>query len=59
LPAAPEARRALTAAEVTVLLGESPWPDRVVYLLAVTTGLRFGELVGLNVGDVDLEGQVP
>lgn len=36
--AAPEARKTLTAAEVTALLGESPWPDRVVYLLAVTTG---------------------
>ncbi len=55
---APEARKALTAAEVTALLGETPWPDRVVYLLAVTTGLRFGELAGLNVSDVDLSGQL-
>ena len=35
-----------------------PWPDRVVYLLAVTTGLRFGELAGLTVSDVDRNGQV-
>jgi len=48
----------LTAEEVAALLAATPSGDRVLYLVAVTTGLRFGELAGLNVGDVDLAVQV-
>ncbi len=55
---APEHQRALTAAEVAALLLTCPAADRFLYLLAVTTGLRFGELAGLDVGDADLAGQV-
>ncbi len=41
-----------------MLLAAAPSPDRVVYLMAVTTGLRFGELAGLDVGDVDVAERV-
>lgn len=54
----PETQRALTAAEVAALLAATPGADRVLYFVAATTGPRFGELAGLNVGDVDLAARV-
>src|SRR5215204_1512735 len=48
--------RPLTAEQVKILF-ETVWGDRLeaLYILAVHTGLRQGELLGLKWGDVDLE----
>lgn len=50
-------RRALSPDEEARLLKAAP-PDRaLVYLVAMRTGLRRGELAGLTWGDLDLEGE--
>jgi len=51
-------RRALTNDEVRRLLAVSG-RRRVVYLAAVTTGLRRGELAAIEKGDLHLSGQKP
>ena len=53
-PTPPEQRRALTVAEVARLVAAAPAGTAPIYLLAATCGLRYGELVGLDVGDVDV-----
>jgi integrase len=50
--AGPEPGRALSGAEVARLVKVGT--DGPVFLLAAVIGLRFGELAGLRVGDVDL-----
>ncbi|HEX3374540.1 MAG TPA: tyrosine-type recombinase/integrase [Edaphobacter sp.] len=45
----------LRAEEVSALLRELSEPSRTIALVAVTTGLRRGELFGLKWGDVDFE----
>ena len=52
-------RRALTDAEVSRLLGVSPEPRRTVYLMALLTGLRRGELRQLRQSDVHLDAAKP
>jgi integrase len=44
----------LSGEQVERLAREMPWPYDVLVLLASWTGLRAGELAGLQVGDVDL-----
>jgi len=44
----------LTAEQVEYLIDATPWPYNVLVHVAVWTGLRSGELAGLQVGDVDL-----
>ena len=47
-------RRALSVEEVQLLAERLEEPARTVFILAVTTGLRIGELLALEVDDVDL-----
>lgn len=47
-------QRALSVEEVGLLAGYLDEPARTVFILAVTTGLRIGEILGLQLGDVDL-----
>lgn len=49
--------RFLTADEVRRLLGALDEPARTIVLLAVLTGLRIGEIIGLRWGRVDLSGR--
>lgn len=44
----------LIAEQVEYLIEATPWPYHVLVCVAVWTGLRSGELAGLQVGDVDL-----
>src|ERR1700730_2609125 len=44
----------LTAAQVPALVAATPWPCNVLVHLAAWSGLRAGELAGLQVGDVVL-----
>ncbi len=44
----------LTAAQVAALAEATPWPYNVLVQLAAWSGLRAGELAGLQVGDVEL-----
>ena len=46
----------LTAEQVRRLLEVAPERDRPLYLLAVSTGMRLGELLALRWADVDLDG---
>lgn len=48
-------QRFLSNAEVARLAREMPEPYDLMIVLLAFTGLRFGEAVGLEVGDVDLE----
>ena len=43
----------LTAAQVTALVTETPWPYSIYVHLAAWAGLRAAELCGLQVGDVE------
>jgi integrase len=45
----------LTAEQVRRLLDVAPDRDRPLYLLAVSSGMRLGELLGLRWADVDLD----
>jgi integrase len=45
----------LTAAEVRHLLEMAPERDRPLYLVAVSTGMRLGELLALRWADIDLD----
>jgi integrase len=56
-PPRPEPREmhTLTAEQVRRLLDAAPDRDRPLYLLAVSTGMRLGELLGLRWADVDLD----
>jgi len=56
-PPRPESRemRTLTAEQVRRLLDAAPDRDRPLYLLAVSTGMRLGELLALRWADVDLD----
>jgi len=47
-------QRALSVEEVQLLADHLKEPARTVLILAVTTGLRIGEILGLQVNDVDL-----
>jgi integrase len=47
-------QRALSVAEVQLLAERLEEPARTVFILAVTTGLRIGELLALQVDDLDL-----
>jgi integrase len=47
-------QRALSVEEVQLLAEHLEEPARTVFILAVTTGVRIGELLGLQVEDVDL-----
>lgn len=44
----------LTAQQVSALVAATPWPLNVYIHLAAWSGLRAGELAGLQVGDVEL-----
>jgi integrase len=44
----------LTAAQVAALVAATPWPYSVLVHVAAWSGLRAGELAGLEVGDVEL-----
>ena len=44
----------LTAQQVSALTDSTPWPFNVYIHLAAWSGLRAGELAGLQVGDVEL-----
>jgi integrase len=44
----------LTAAQVSALVGATPWPYNVMVQVAAWSGLRAAELAGLQVGDVEL-----
>ena len=46
-------RRALTPAEIGALLAAAPEHRRMVYEVALATGLRAGELAALRVGNLD------
>ena len=48
-------QRALSVREVQLLALHLEEPARTVFILAVTTGLRIGEILGLQVADVDLD----
>lgn len=52
-------RRALNAVDLRRLLVLAPLDRRVVYLFAVSTGIRRGEMLGLRWEDVILEGDKP
>jgi integrase len=47
-------QRALSVEEVQLLAENLEEPARTVFVLAVTTGVRIGELLGLQVEDLDL-----
>jgi integrase len=48
----------LTSAQVSVLLnGTASQRNHALYLLAVTSGLRLGELLGLRWSDIDFDGK--
>lgn len=51
-----EHRRALTVPEVVALLAATPHPRSLVYRMALETGLRRSELLGLRWGDLMLGG---
>ncbi|MDP0398749.1 tyrosine-type recombinase/integrase [Tsukamurella strandjordii] len=44
----------LTAEQVEYLTDATPWPYNVLVHMAAWTGLRSGELAGLQIGDIDL-----
>ncbi|GLB83501.1 site-specific integrase [Mycobacterium kiyosense] len=44
----------VTAAQVSALVAATPWPYNVMVFVAAWSGLRAGELAGLQVGDVSL-----
>lgn len=44
----------LTAEQVEYLTDATPWPFNVLVHMAAWTGLRSGELAGLQIGDIDL-----
>ena len=44
----------LTAQQVSTLVDATPWPFNVFVHLAAWSGLRAGELAGLQIGDVEL-----
>lgn len=48
-------RRPLSVGEVQLLAGHLGEPARTVLILAVTTGLRIGEILGLQVEDIDID----
>lgn len=53
-------RRPLTGAEAERLIAATPCPRRrTLYLLAMTTGGRLGELTALRWADLDLDGERP
>jgi integrase len=54
--AEPTEMRTLTADQVRLLLKVAPARDRPLYLVAVSTGMRLGELLALRWADVDLDG---
>jgi integrase len=54
-PDVPEQGTGLTPEQVRALVDAARSAHAPVYLLAATVGLRFGELAGLRVGDVDLD----
>jgi integrase len=47
-------QRALSVEEVRLLAEHLDEPARTVFILAVTTGLRIGEILGLQLQDIDL-----
>lgn len=47
-------QRALSVEEVRLLAENLAEPARTVFILAVTTGLRIGEILGLQLEDIDL-----
>jgi integrase len=49
-------QRPVSVEEVRPLAEHLEEPARTVFILAVTTGLRIGEILGLQVDDVDLSG---
>jgi integrase len=49
-------RRALTITEIQALLAVAPEWRRLLYEVALTTGLRKGELAALTVGHLDVDG---
>jgi integrase len=44
----------LTAEQVEYLTDATPWPFNILVHMAAWTGLRSGELAGLQIGDIDL-----
>jgi len=50
--------RVLNAGEIRRLLGALPEPSRTIFGLGISTGLRIGELLALQVNDLDLTGGV-
>ncbi|ADG78051.1 Integrase family protein OS=Tsukamurella paurometabola (strain ATCC 8368 / DSM / CCUG 35730/ CIP 100753 / JCM 10117 / KCTC 9821 / NBRC 16120 / NCIMB 702349/ NCTC 13040) OX=521096 GN=Tpau_1423 PE=4 SV=1 [Tsukamurella paurometabola] len=44
----------LTAEQVEYLTAATPWPYNILVHMAAWTGLRSGELTGLQIGDIDL-----
>lgn len=44
----------LTAEQVDYLTDATPWPFNILVHMAAWTGLRSGELAGLQIGDIDL-----
>lgn len=51
-------QRALSVEEVRLLTEHLEEPARTVFILAVTTGLRIGEILALQLEDVDLTGGI-
>jgi integrase len=51
-------QRALSVEEVRLLIENLDEPARTVFILAVTTGLRIGEILGLQLEDIDLSGGI-
>ena len=49
----------LTTGDFSLLLSKVPDPHKLVVKFLVSTGLRWGELVALTVGDLDLMGDTP
>lgn len=52
-------RRALSGQEIKKLLSAAPESRRVVYVVALTTGLRRGELEAVKVADIFLDADQP
>lgn len=50
--------RVLSPDEVGKISKSLPEPARAIFLLGVTTGLRIGELIGLQVRDIDFSGRL-